>query len=244
MGDRLVRPPAGCRKSRARCSAIVRRESSRSREVVRISPGDRRLPTKSHPPEDTNVRLFHIVAAALVSVGMSSNAQAQHPLRRTPPSCNLAPAPGVEQQLSSGGRQRTYRLFVPQGSDGRTRLPLVLDLHGSGGTSAGQARTSGFETLAAREGFVVATLQAEGGRWNVPVTDGRAGRRRLCLRRHRPRRGAGVHGPRASLCHGLLRRRAHVVAPRVPAQHPHRGDRADGRPPLARPLPGAPRSGT
>jgi polyhydroxybutyrate depolymerase len=63
---------------------------------------------------------------------------------------------------------------VPPGFSDRSRLPLVLDLHGSGGTSAGQARTSGFETLAAREGFIVATLQADGGRWNVPVTDARA----------------------------------------------------------------------
>ena len=118
------------------------------------------------------MRVFHIIAAALVSVGLSSNAQAQS-APGTSPSCNPAPAAGVEQQLSSGGRQRTYRLFVPQRSDGRTRLPLVLDLHGSGGTSAGQARTSGFETVAAREGFVVATLQGEGGRWNVPVTAGR-----------------------------------------------------------------------
>jgi len=54
------------------------------------------------------------------------------------------------------------------------RLPLVLDLHGSGDTSAGQAQNSSFETVGAREGFVVATLDAEGGRWNVPVQDNRA----------------------------------------------------------------------
>jgi polyhydroxybutyrate depolymerase len=65
-------------------------------------------------------------------------------------------------------------LFVPPGYDGHTRLPLVLDLHGSGGSSAGQARTSGFETLAASERFLVASLDAEGARWNVPVQDGRA----------------------------------------------------------------------
>jgi polyhydroxybutyrate depolymerase len=48
----------------------------------------------------------------------------------------------------------------------------VLDLHGSGGTAAGQAATSRFEELAAREGVLVATLQAgaQGNRWNVPVT--------------------------------------------------------------------------
>ena len=117
--------------------------------------------------------LFTVVAAVLVAVGMASSAQAQ-PAPATSPACDLAPAPGVEQQLSSGGRQRTYRLFVPKGYDGRSRLPLVLDLHGSGGTSAGQARTSGFETVAAREGMVVATLQADGGRWNVPIVDNRA----------------------------------------------------------------------
>ena len=76
----------------------------------------------------------------------------------------------------SGGRERTYRLFVPPSYDGRTPLPLVLDLHGSGGTSArpGRARR-GFEALAAREGVLVATLQAgaEGNRWNVPITDER-----------------------------------------------------------------------
>src|SRR5688572_297197 len=68
-----------------------------------------------------------------------------------------------------------YRLFVPPGYDGRTALPLVLDLHGSGGTAAGQAATSRFEELAARERVLVAKLQAgaEGNRWNVPVTAGR-----------------------------------------------------------------------
>src|SRR5690606_7490879 len=73
----------------------------------------------------------------------------------------------------SGGLSRTYRLFVPAGYDGRTRLPLVLDLHGSGGNAAGQARTSRFEALAEREGVLVATLQAMNSRWNVPVADGR-----------------------------------------------------------------------
>ena len=119
------------------------------------------------------MRVIHVVAAVLVSVGISSSAQAQG----APPassSCTLTPVSGVMQELSSGGRQRSYRLFVPEHSDGRKALPLVLDMHGSGGNAAGQARTSGFETVAVREGFIVATLQAEGGRWNFPITDGRA----------------------------------------------------------------------
>ncbi len=118
------------------------------------------------------MRLSSIVAVALATVALSSNALAQTSPAVT--SCVASAAPGVaEQQLSSGGRPRTYRLFVPESYDGRTPLPLVLDLHGSGGTSAGQANTSRFEALAAREGVLVATLQAEGSRWNVPVSDGR-----------------------------------------------------------------------
>jgi polyhydroxybutyrate depolymerase len=91
-----------------------------------------------------------------------------------PSSCDLPHAPGVSsEQLVSGQRPRTYRLFVPPGYDGRQRLPLVLDLHGSGGNAAGQARNSGLETVSATETFLVATLEAEGGRWNVPVQPSR-----------------------------------------------------------------------
>jgi len=133
-----------------------------------------------------NLHASFIVANALAAIALAGNAQAQSsPARTSAPSspaqgssaaasCGLAAAPGVaEQQLTSGGRPRTYRLFVPPRYDGRTPLPLVLDLHGSGGTSAGQASNSRFEALAAREGILVATLQAESSRWNVPVSDGR-----------------------------------------------------------------------
>jgi polyhydroxybutyrate depolymerase len=91
------------------------------------------------------------------------------------PSCELPHVSGVSsRQLTAAQRTRAYRLFVPPGYDGRQRLPLVLDLHGSGGNAAGQARNSGLETLSATERFIVATLEGEGGRWNVPVQSDRA----------------------------------------------------------------------
>jgi polyhydroxybutyrate depolymerase len=118
------------------------------------------------------MRPSFVVAAVLAAVSVWSSSPAQTSPAAT--SCGLSAPSGVgEQQLTSGGRPRTYRLFVPPSHDGRTRLPLVLDLHGSGGNSAGQASTSRFEAVAAREGFLVATLQAVDSRWNVPVTEGR-----------------------------------------------------------------------
>ena len=103
---------------------------------------------------------------------LASSAQAQNV--PAPASCDLRLSPGIaEHQIMSGQRPRTYRLFVPAGYDGRTPLPLVLNLHPSGGTSSGQARTSGLEEVAEREVFAVASPQAENGRWNVPVDSNR-----------------------------------------------------------------------
>jgi polyhydroxybutyrate depolymerase len=120
------------------------------------------------------VRSAFIVTVAIAAAASTANLHAQSSAAPASSSaCALAAAPGVaEQRLTSGGRERSYRLFVPPGHDGRTPLPLVLDLHGSGGTAAGQAATSRFEALAASEGFLVATLQAgaQGNRWNVPIT--------------------------------------------------------------------------
>jgi len=119
------------------------------------------------------MRMPHIIAA--VSVVLSATAaQAQNGAAASS-SCDVPHASGVStQQLVSGQRQRAYRLFVPPGYDGHLRLPVVLDLHGSGGTAAGQAGNSGLETVSVRERFIVATLEAEDGLWNVPVQNTRA----------------------------------------------------------------------
>jgi len=118
------------------------------------------------------MRVLQVFTAIAVGLGATSAyAQSGAPVSS---SCDLPQASGVSsQKLASGQRQRTYRLFVPPGYDGHQRLPLVLDLHGSGGSSAGQARNSGLESVSASERFIVATLDAVDARWNVPVQAGR-----------------------------------------------------------------------
>ena len=112
--------------------------------------------------------------AAFLMVLCAAAAQAQEP-RDAGKACNLRHDAGVSaQRLTSGKRPRTYRLFVPPVYDGRQRLPLVLDLHGSGGNADGEARNSRLEALAASERFLVATLEADAGNWNVPVETDRA----------------------------------------------------------------------
>jgi polyhydroxybutyrate depolymerase len=116
------------------------------------------------------LRLFPVIAILWALGGLSSLAQAQ----ASNSACTLTPVAGEMRELTSGGRARNYRLFVPPVVAGQARLPLVFDLHGTGGNAAGRAKASGFESLAAREGFAVATLQGEESRWNVPVGSGRA----------------------------------------------------------------------
>jgi polyhydroxybutyrate depolymerase len=114
----------------------------------------------------TRLSAFCLAALLLMALGATPDTYAQQA-----PLGGCAPTPGVsEQQIRSGPGSRLYRLFIPP--DHATPVPLVLDLHGSGGNAEGQARTSRLEVLAADEGFAVATLEADTSRrWNVPVTD-------------------------------------------------------------------------
>jgi len=122
-----------------------------------------------------SLKAVFVIPAVLALSGLAPAAAIAQSRITGSAACDLPNKSGVSsQQLVSGQRQREYRLFVPPGYDGHQRLPLVLDLHGSGGSSAGQARNSGLETVSASgERFIVATLDAVDARWNVPVQKGR-----------------------------------------------------------------------
>ena len=93
---------------------------------------------------------------------------AGHAWARTRPA-----ARDTRQTILSGGRTRTYVLHLPQGREDQSSLPLILVLHGGGGTAVGIQRVSGMNQVADREGFVVAYPQGTGwrnitrGTWNA-----------------------------------------------------------------------------
>ncbi len=74
----------------------------------------------------------------------------------TPPP---APATGP-QTLTVGGLTRTYHLHLPPAYDGRTALPLVLMLHGTGGTAESTLRETGWTALADAENFILVLPEA------------------------------------------------------------------------------------
>lgn len=75
--------------------------------------------------------------------------------------------------VPSGGVRRTVLVHLPSGFTDRSRIALVLNMHGSGSTAAQQAGFSGMNAVADRDGFIVAYPQGaipsgSGYDWNVP----------------------------------------------------------------------------
>lgn len=68
--------------------------------------------------------------------------------------------------LMVDGTSRAALVHVPLGPAGAARLPLVLALHGVGGTGAGMENYSGLSAVADRKRFIVAYPSSRGSFWN------------------------------------------------------------------------------
>jgi polyhydroxybutyrate depolymerase len=72
-----------------------------------------------------------------------------------------------------GGHTRTVIVHVPTGYTGAAKVPLVLNMHGSGSTAAEQEGFTGMDVTSDAHGFIVAYPQGlipdgSGFDWNVP----------------------------------------------------------------------------
>ncbi|MDC8830553.1 alpha/beta hydrolase family esterase [Alteromonas gilva] len=70
-------------------------------------------------------------------------------------------AAAIDQTGQFAGQQRSWRLFVPAGTDKSTPLPLLFNFHGTGSDPADISALNEFEQLAAKEGFIVVAPRAE-----------------------------------------------------------------------------------
>jgi polyhydroxybutyrate depolymerase len=73
---------------------------------------------------------------------------------------------GESRQLMNQGIERTYALYTPSSYTGTSAMPLVIGLHG-GHTDPGRfAKTTEFNALADKEGFIVAYPAGVNKNWN------------------------------------------------------------------------------
>jgi polyhydroxybutyrate depolymerase len=88
--------------------------------------------------------------------------------------CGIKAAPGSTTiAVSIGDHLRTAIVHVPTGYSGSEKVPLVLNMHGSGSTSLGQELFTGMDGTSDAHGFIVAYPQGlipegTGFDWNVP----------------------------------------------------------------------------
>jgi polyhydroxybutyrate depolymerase len=80
------------------------------------------------------------------------------------PTTTTAPKPAQPMEtVTVDGVARQYILHVPPGHDPSKPAPLVMVLHGHGGSAGSMVKSTGWNTVADREGFIVAYLQGSKG---------------------------------------------------------------------------------
>jgi polyhydroxybutyrate depolymerase len=116
-------------------------------------------------------RTVRSLAAALVAAAVAITAGSVRADATVAPGCApVRPArPGTtEQTLPFGGLDRRYELTIPKGYDGRRPAPLLLNLHGFGGTGRAQNQSTDMPAEAGTRGYVV--VAPDGGPLKIPLT--------------------------------------------------------------------------
>ncbi|HEU4402203.1 MAG TPA: PHB depolymerase family esterase [Candidatus Polarisedimenticolia bacterium] len=85
--------------------------------------------------------------------------------------CGLSPG-DVDRTIQVGGMEREYRVYAPSSFDSTRRSPLLIVLHGGGGSGPGIEELSRITPVADAHGFLVALPtgtkgMARGNSWNA-----------------------------------------------------------------------------
>lgn len=68
--------------------------------------------------------------------------------------------------IISGGMERTYLVHISSSYDPSLQTPLVIVLHGGGGTGKGMVKLTGFDAVADKENFIVVYPDGFEKHWN------------------------------------------------------------------------------
>jgi polyhydroxybutyrate depolymerase len=118
-----------------------------------------------------------LAAAGIAFYGTNGGASEQQ-ARPAPAGCQIArplPAGTTTQEITSGGRTRTYLLHVPPTYDGNTAAPVVLMFHGLGGEPQTVVDSTGLADRADEDGTILVVPLGRGNpsewKFRDPVGD-------------------------------------------------------------------------
>ena len=85
------------------------------------------------------------------------------------PAASSSIAPGDHpESIKFGGYDRSFLVHVPPRTDSSAKLPVVIMLHGAGGSSEGAARETGWSVEADKDGFLAVYPEALPGKPDLP----------------------------------------------------------------------------
>ena len=108
------------------------------------------------------MRASHLIAGSLALLSLLPLRHVAGPVHESPDGKNLS------LSMEFDGIERSYSLYVPAGDHEKEKYPLVIALHGGGGTAKGLIRimNNQFNKIADREGVYVAYPEAVRRHWN------------------------------------------------------------------------------
>ena len=158
--------------SAAACADDDDRAAAPSSTVVTTSSAatDDQLPTDRVDVD------HHHHGGATTTTPATTTATTTAPVVRASTGCGQPPAVtateaeplgDVALAITVGDQQRTYRLGVPAAYDPGTPAPLVLVLHGAGGTAEIMSAYTAMPVRAAARGVITVTPDAVAGNWEL-----------------------------------------------------------------------------
>ncbi len=116
-------------------------------------------------------RGFTAARLAALAAAVGSLASAGSAVADTEAGCVGAPAAGSTYvHVAYGGVQRGVEIHVPAGLAAGQKVPLMLVLHGSGGSGPKMETYSGFSSIADQDHFIAVYPSAAGATWNIYAT--------------------------------------------------------------------------
>jgi polyhydroxybutyrate depolymerase len=117
-----------------------------------------------------------LLAAAIAGCGnhgAAANAGTLRPASRTSGCGHYEASGSLQYNLTVSGHRRTVIVRIPAGYSSKSKLALILNLHGSGSTASAEEQFSGMDATADAGHFIVAYPQAlipdgTGYDWNIP----------------------------------------------------------------------------